>query len=89
MMPRPLDPLRSIKVKLGVTLVGAGAAGLAVFWYGTGNFPPKTAATAIAVALVTSQVLAHGMTAPRSASWRSRSTRWRPTSPRPTSSGGS
>jgi signal transduction histidine kinase len=64
MMPRPLDPLRSIKVKLGVTLVGAGAAGLGVFWYGTGNFPPKTAATAIAVALVTSQVLAHGMTAP-------------------------
>ncbi|HEV7899673.1 MAG TPA: HAMP domain-containing sensor histidine kinase [Planosporangium sp.] len=63
-LPRPLDPLRSIKVKLGVTLVGAGAAGMAVYWYGTGSFPPRTAATAIIVALVTSQVLAHGMTAP-------------------------
>jgi signal transduction histidine kinase len=62
--PRPLDPLRSIKVKLGVTLVGAGAAGMAVFWWGTGSFPPRTAATAIIVALVTSQGLAHGMTAP-------------------------
>jgi signal transduction histidine kinase len=64
LLPRPLDPLRSIKVKLGVTLVGAGAAGIAVFAYGMGFFPPKTAATAIVVALVTSQVLAHGMTAP-------------------------
>ncbi|MGC9667111.1 HAMP domain-containing sensor histidine kinase [Planosporangium sp. 12N6] len=63
-LPRPLDPLRSIKVKLGVTLVGAGAAGMAVFWYGTGAFRPRTAATAIVVALVTSQILAHGMTAP-------------------------
>jgi signal transduction histidine kinase len=63
-LPRPLDPLRSIKVKLGVTLVGAGAAGIAVFAYILGQFPPKTAVTAIGVALVTSQVLAHGMTAP-------------------------
>jgi signal transduction histidine kinase len=63
-LPRPLDPLRSIKVKLGITLVGAGAAGLAVFWYGIGWLPPATALTAIAVALVISQVLAHGMTAP-------------------------
>jgi signal transduction histidine kinase len=64
LLPRPLDPLRSIKVKLAVTLVGAGAAGMAVYWYGTDSFPPRTAATAIVVALVTSQVLAHGMTAP-------------------------
>ncbi|GII24933.1 HAMP domain-containing sensor histidine kinase [Planosporangium mesophilum] len=63
-LPRPLDPLRSIKVKLGVTLVGAGAAGIAVFSYGMGFFPPKTALTAIVVALVTSQALANGMTAP-------------------------
>jgi signal transduction histidine kinase len=62
--PRPLDPLRSIKAKLGLTIVGAGAAGLAVFWYGIGWLPPATATTAIVVALVTSQVLAHGMTAP-------------------------
>ena len=62
--PRPLDPLRSIKVKLGLTLVGAGAAGIGVFWYGIGWLPPATATTAIVVALVTSQLLAHGMTAP-------------------------
>jgi signal transduction histidine kinase len=64
LLPRPLDPLRSIKVKLGVTIIGAGMAGLAVYWWGTDSFPPRTAATAIVVALVTSQVLAHGMTAP-------------------------
>ncbi|NJC68931.1 HAMP domain-containing protein [Planosporangium thailandense] len=64
LLPRPLDPLRSIKVKLGITLVGAGAAGIAVFTYALGFFPPVTSLTAIAVALITSQVLAHGMTAP-------------------------
>jgi signal transduction histidine kinase len=64
LLPRPLDPLRSIKVKLGVTLVGAGAAGIAVFSYALGSFPLITAAIAIVVALITSQVLAHGMTAP-------------------------
>jgi signal transduction histidine kinase len=64
LLPRPLDPLRSIKVKLGVTLVGAGAAGIAVFWYGIGWLPPATSITAIVAALITSQVLAHGMTAP-------------------------
>jgi hypothetical protein len=88
LLPRPLDPLRSIKVKLGVTLVGAGAAGIAVFSYGMGFFPPKTAATAIVVALVTS----HGYGRPRatrSDSSPPRSTRWPPISPRPTSNGAS
>jgi signal transduction histidine kinase len=64
LLPRPLDPLRSIKVKLGITLVGAGAVGMGVFWYGIGWLPPATSITAIAVGLITSQVLAHGMTAP-------------------------
>jgi signal transduction histidine kinase len=63
-LPRPLDPLRSIKLKLSILLGASGAAGAAVFWYGMGFFPPKTTATAIGVALITSQVLAHGMTAP-------------------------
>jgi signal transduction histidine kinase len=63
-LPRPLDPVRSIKVKLGVLLVASGAAGIGYFWYGIGWLPPGTSVTAIAVALFTSQVLAHGMTSP-------------------------
>ncbi|RKR89387.1 HAMP domain-containing protein [Micromonospora pisi] len=64
LLPRPLDPVRSIKVKLGILLVASGAAGLGLFWIGIGWIPPWTSATAIFVALLTSQVLAHGMTSP-------------------------
>ncbi|MCM0674632.1 cell wall metabolism sensor histidine kinase WalK [Micromonospora phytophila] len=64
LLPRPLDPVRSIKVKLGFLLVASGTAGLAYFWYAIGWLPPMTSATAIGVALLTSQVLAHGMTSP-------------------------
>lgn len=63
-MPRPLDPLRSIKLKLGLLLVCSGAAGLVVFWLFLGFFPLYTSLVAIAVALLTSQILAHGTTAP-------------------------
>jgi signal transduction histidine kinase len=64
LLPRPLDPVRSIKLKLGILLVASGFAGLAVFWVGIGWVPWYTSFTAIAVALATSQVLAHGMTSP-------------------------
>jgi signal transduction histidine kinase len=64
LLPRPLDPVRSIKLKLGVLLVCSGAAGLVVFRLGIGWLPPLTSFTAIGVALFTSQVLAHGMTSP-------------------------
>jgi hypothetical protein len=30
-LPRPLDPVRSIKIKIGMILIGAGAAGMAWF----------------------------------------------------------
>jgi signal transduction histidine kinase len=63
-LPRPLDPVRSIKLKLGIVVVLSGAAGLAVFSYYIEAFPVRTSITAIAVALLTSQVLAHGMTSP-------------------------
>jgi signal transduction histidine kinase len=63
-LPRPLDPVRFIKLKLGVVLLVAGAAGMTVFWIGIGWFPVWTSITAISVALVTSQILAHGMTSP-------------------------
>jgi signal transduction histidine kinase len=63
-LPRPLDPVRSIKLKLCILLGASGFAGLLVFWHGMGWRPPATSTTAIAVALLTSQVLAHGMTSP-------------------------
>ncbi len=63
-LPRPLDFVRWIKLKLGLLLVASGLASLLVFWYGIGWVPPATSITAIGVALLTSQVLAHGMTRP-------------------------
>ncbi|MEV1286678.1 ATP-binding protein [Micromonospora sp. NPDC049679] len=51
-------------MKLGILLVSAGFAGLAYFWIGIGWIPYGTSAVAIVGALVTSQVLAHGMTSP-------------------------
>jgi signal transduction histidine kinase len=63
-MPRPLDFVRHIKLKLGIVVVASLAAGLVVFWSVIGWWPPTTALTAMVVALVISQVLAHGMTRP-------------------------
>ena len=63
-LPRPLDPVRSIKLKLGILLVCSGAAAFLFFRYQIGWLPPRTSITAIVLGLVTSQVLAHGMTRP-------------------------
>jgi signal transduction histidine kinase len=63
-LPRPLDFMRWIKLKLGFVLVFSGLASLIVFYTGVGWVPPATSVTAITVALLTSQVLAHGMTRP-------------------------
>jgi signal transduction histidine kinase len=63
-LPRPLDPVRSIKIKIGMNLIGAGAAGMTWFYVWLGWFPFWTAVTAMVVALVTLQFLAHGMTSP-------------------------
>jgi signal transduction histidine kinase len=63
-LPRPLDPVRSIKIKIGMNLIGAGAAGMAWFTLWLGWFPLWTSMTAIVVALTTLQFLAHGMTSP-------------------------
>ncbi len=64
LLPRPLDPVRSIKLKLSILIMAAGGAGLLVFWRGIGWFPPMTGFTALVVALAISYVLAHGMTSP-------------------------
>jgi signal transduction histidine kinase len=62
--PRPLDPVRSIKLKLGILLVASGAVGFSFFSYVIGWLPWRTTALAIGLMLITSQLLAHGMTAP-------------------------
>ncbi|MGW5451479.1 HAMP domain-containing sensor histidine kinase [Nocardia sp. NPDC003979] len=63
-MPRPLDPLRSIKLKLAVLMVCSGAVAFAYFWFRIGWLPTFTTLTAMFIALVTSQILAHGITRP-------------------------
>ncbi len=63
-LPRPLDPIRSIKLKIGLLVVGAGATALGYFWLRMGWLPTYTSMIAIGLGLVTSQLLAHGMTKP-------------------------
>jgi signal transduction histidine kinase len=63
-LPRPLDPVRSIKMKLGMLVVCSGGAGLTYFWYRMGWFTPGTWAVAIGLSLLTTFILAHGMTKP-------------------------
>ncbi|OLB78965.1 MAG: two-component sensor histidine kinase [Actinobacteria bacterium 13_2_20CM_2_71_6] len=62
--PRPLDFVPFIKLKLGLVIIASGMAGLAVFWSVLGWKPPATSLTAVGVALLISQILAHGMTRP-------------------------
>ncbi|HLL66759.1 MAG TPA: ATP-binding protein [Micromonosporaceae bacterium] len=63
-LPRPLDPLRSLKLKIGILVVASIAAATLVFYFGVGWFPRTTVATAAVLSLVVTQVLAHGMTSP-------------------------
>ncbi len=63
-MPRPLDRVPSIKMKLAILMVGSGAVAFGFFALRIGWLPPKTAIAATLLALILSQVLAHGMTLP-------------------------
>jgi signal transduction histidine kinase len=65
-LPRPLDPVRSIKAKLSVALGLAGGVGLLIFWWSLDFMRVELSWFAIAVALglVTLQVAAHGTTVP-------------------------
>lgn len=63
-LPRPLDPIRSIKMKLGLVVVVSGMAGLVYFWISMGWITPGTSAVAIGLSLLTTQILAHGTTQP-------------------------
>lgn len=64
---RPLDPVRSIKVKLGLVVAASLAVGLLVAQLGQRSLGVPvlwTLALAMAVALLLTHVLAHGMTSP-------------------------
>jgi signal transduction histidine kinase len=63
-LPRPLDPVRSIKLKLSLLVGVSGLIGLAYFWYVNGHVTPVTSGIAIGLALLTTQLLANGMTRP-------------------------
>jgi signal transduction histidine kinase len=64
---RPLDRLRSIKVKLGLLVVASCAAAAIATYYGLvvlGWWPRYTLPVAVLLALAVTQLLAHGMTSP-------------------------
>jgi signal transduction histidine kinase len=64
LLPRPLDSVRSIKLKLGIVIVVSGCVAFAYFRYVTGWLPARTTLIALVLGLLTSQLLAHGMTSP-------------------------
>jgi signal transduction histidine kinase len=63
-LPRPLDPVRSIKMKIIMILVAAGGGGMVWFSFWLRWFPFWTAATAVIIGVTIVQFLAHGMTSP-------------------------
>ncbi len=64
-MIRPLDPVRSIKLKISILLLVSGGAGLVYLWFVYRWQPPLPVTLAtIAIVLGTAQVLGHGMTRP-------------------------
>ncbi len=64
-LPRPLDPIRSIKVKLSVLLLGSGLLGAVYLWNTYRWLPPASIVlVTIGIVLGTALVLAHGMTRP-------------------------
>ncbi|WP_402466595.1 HAMP domain-containing sensor histidine kinase [Isoptericola aurantiacus] len=63
---RPLDPVHSLKVKLGLLVVASVAVGVVVTWVGLRNEfgPSRTFPLAILVSLLLTWFLARGMTSP-------------------------
>jgi signal transduction histidine kinase len=65
LLPRPLDPVRSVKLKISILLLASGGAGLAYLYYEYRWQPPVgISLVTVAIVLLTAQVLAHGMTRP-------------------------
>jgi len=65
-LPRPLDPVRSLKVKLGLLVAASVSVASLLVWAGLHNQigPRWTLPAAIALSLVVTQLLARGMTSP-------------------------
>jgi signal transduction histidine kinase len=63
-LPRPLDPVRSLKMKIIMVLAAAGGAGYIWFWVWLRWFPFWTAVTSMVIGVIIVQFLAHGMTSP-------------------------
>lgn len=64
-LPRPLDAVWSIKLKLSLVLLGSGLVGIAYLWHHYRWLPPvPITVITIVLVLATAQVLAHGMTRP-------------------------
>lgn len=63
-LPRPLDPVRSIKLKLALLVLGAVTVAMAFFWWQIEWIPPRTTITALLGVLIATQLIAHGMTKP-------------------------
>ncbi|MEU4388297.1 HAMP domain-containing sensor histidine kinase [Promicromonospora sp. NPDC023805] len=63
---RPLDPLRSLKIKLGVLVAVTVSAAVLITWLGlqASLGPSRTFPLAIILSLLLTQVLARGMTSP-------------------------
>ncbi|GAA1990373.1 ATP-binding protein [Isoptericola halotolerans] len=63
---RPLDPVHSLKVKLGLLVVASVTVAVVITWVGLRNElgPSRTFPLAIIVSLLLTQVLARGMTSP-------------------------
>ena len=62
---RPLDRVRSIKLKLSILLLASGGAGLFYLWLQYRWQPPvPITLVTVLIVLVTAQLLAHGMTSP-------------------------
>lgn len=63
-LPRPLDPFRSFKVKVALLVCLALASSSLAFWAGSSWRFRYALVTSVVVALVVTQLLAHGMTSP-------------------------
>ncbi|MGK5679819.1 ATP-binding protein [Actinoplanes sp. URMC 104] len=63
-LPRPLDPVRSLKMKIIMVLLAGGGSGLIWFYLWLGWFPIWTGVTATVIGVTIVQFLARGMTSP-------------------------
>ncbi|HEY5853419.1 MAG TPA: HAMP domain-containing sensor histidine kinase [Aldersonia sp.] len=64
LLPRPLDPVRSFKVKVGLLVTGSLAMSVLVFWFLASWQWRYALLAALVAALALTQILAHGMTSP-------------------------